>query len=189
MKLPWRESSPIIPILFWITVGLLAYAPFKADLVSLSDLEDNKDLIEVLSTTVGLFALLIGGTLSYIRFFRGRILNSKVDLDVQAECFQNIYRNLYSLEISISNRGSVSVWNYHVRVIVRPYPPSKPIDISDSLIQSYYTFEENLVNVGETSYEYVVIELDKSPFAYTFEVIVHDDSNTKWRRCLTVSNQ
>ena len=150
MKPPWRESSPIIPILFWITAGLLAYAPFKADLVSLSDLEDNKDLIEVLSTAVGLLALLIGGTLSYIRFFRGRILNSKVDLDIQAGCFPSIYKNLYSLEISISNRGSVSVWNYRVHVIVRPYPPSNPIDISNSLIQSDDIFEEKLVNVGET---------------------------------------
>ncbi|MEO1127922.1 MAG: hypothetical protein AAFX95_28140 [Cyanobacteria bacterium J06639_16] len=162
---------------------------FKLGLIQLSDIKNNKDLIDSVSTIVGVSVLLAGSLLSYFRFFKGRVLRPKVDLEIRSECFSSSDdKNLYWIEIVISNKGDVAIFNYRVFVDVHSHPSNTRIDMSQKIIQPCRRHGKSVVNIGEMASQHAVFELEKSAKAYTFEVSVIDASNAMWRRCLTLKN-
>jgi len=189
MKSPWSESRFVVPVMAFIAVLLLLCAPFKAGLISFADIVNKKDFIDAFSKIITSLVLIIGGVLSYIKFFKGRVLKPKIDIHLKTGAFATKEKILHWLEIAIENKGSVAVWNYTLELFAIPYPNREsPTNISDSVIASDVEDQEHLVDVGETAFEHAVIELKKETFAYTFEIILTDDRGTKWRRCVTVKN-
>ncbi|MBT9312540.1 hypothetical protein [Leptothoe kymatousa] len=188
MKPLWRASSFTIQALFLFALLLLLYSPFKAGIISFQKISANKDLIDAISSILGILGIFIGGTLAYIRFFKGRILSPKVDLEIQSGVLLQKRSKSHWIEISITNRGNVTLWNYQIFIYLRPHPLGNRIEYSDCVIPSSHEHGEKLVDVGETAFEHAVIEVQEVYSVFTFEVIVVDSSNTIWRRCLTVSN-
>ena len=189
MKSPWSKSRFVIPAMAFFAVILFLGVPFKMGLISFADIERKKELIDAFSKIITSLALIIGGVLSYIKFFKGRVLKPKIDIHLKTGIFATKEKNLHWLEIAIENKGCVAVWNYTLDLFAIPYPDrNPPRNISGNVIASDVEDKEHLVDVGETAFEHAVVELDKKISAYTFEIILTDDRGTKWRRCVTVRN-
>ncbi|MBE9070564.1 hypothetical protein IQ260_28380 [Leptolyngbya cf. ectocarpi LEGE 11479] len=193
----WLSSKSSLPVLILICLLLGVAVTFKFGNLDSSTITTNKELIDTISTIFSLFGFLIGGTLAYIRFFKGRVLKPKLDIEVQSSCIPSKTKNLHWIDISIANTGNVAVWEDGLWIYWIAHSLDRNsmdvldnrADMSDRIIQSPYKNGSSLVDVGETTFEHAVIELDKEAEAYTFEVILSDLENTVWRRCITVKNK
>ncbi len=173
----------------FVAMLLILYAPIKLGVLSLSNLEAKKDLVDALSTIFGCAILLLGAVLSYIRFFKGRMLKPKINLQLQTGLLSQGENNLHWIEIAIENKGNVAVWNYTLKLLATPHPgDGSSTDVSDRISIPKVDDGEHLVDVGETAFEHAIIELSKCPYAYTFEAVLKDNRGTQWRRCITVPN-
>ncbi len=193
----WLSGKSSLPVLILVCVLLGIAVTFKFGNLDSSTITANKDLIDAIATIFSLFGFLVGGTLAYIRFFKGRVLKPKLDVEVQSSCIPSKTKNLHWIDVSIANKGSVAVWEYELWIYWIAHSLDRNsmdaldnrTDMSDRIIQSSYKNGSSLIDVGETTFKHAVIELDKEPEAYTFEVILSDLENTIWRRCITVKNK
>src|SRR5262249_14530219 len=103
--------------------------------------------------------IVIGGIFSYLRFFKGRLLQPKLVISCETGMVPLQAHNLHWLDICIENKGSVAVWNYTVRVdLFHHGSEQKRLDITNFLLdQRVDTDAERLIDVGESSYEHMVI--------------------------------
>src|SRR6266404_2088744 len=184
MRSPWEESTGIVPWLLAIVVVLglglvIRYA------VGLDTLVAKRDLIDVTAKLVASLAIVIGGILSYVRFFKGRILKPKLTITVTTGCVSLSLHNLHWVDVVLDNKGSVAVWNYRVQLwAVLHGPEGKTVPVERFMrVPGNRADGEHLVDVAETGSEHALLSVPKSTEAITFIVQVTDQHGTRWDRC------
>ena len=66
-------------------------------------------VVDAISKTVTVLAILIGGMIGYVRYLRGRITHAKLDLDVNVELCEVLGRDALKIAASIQNAGTCRV--------------------------------------------------------------------------------
>jgi len=187
---PWSESRGVIPWLFVIAGGLSVTILFKEDILSVKLLGTYGDVLDSIAKIVTIAAVVIGGALSYIRFFRGRILNPKLNIVATTGCLELDDCNMHWLDVELANRGSVAIWNYNVKVMVSLHATFS----SEMVVPAFVgpadsnRGDENLIDVGESAWEHAIIRVPKEVQAITFRISVSEESGSMWDRYVTSSN-
>lgn len=162
---------------------------YRDGYVTAERIERNNQLVAVLSDAVTGLAILVGGFVSYMKFFRGRILAPKVNIHHETGVIPLADQTFVWITIGIENRGSVSIMGYHVDVGATLHAPeaqrqSKADIVSfDSLAPS----DEYVIDVDETANEHALITVPKDVYAVTFEVAVSDLRRYRWSKFVTVA--
>jgi hypothetical protein len=192
MKPPWIESKGWLPWMLLMAAVLGVAVLIKEGRISTENLKQNKDAIEAASSIVTAAVVIIGGVLSYLKFFKGRLFKPKLILKPQFGIVPLNPQNLHWLDIEIENKGSVPIWNYKLqcRAVLRgdhgkantiiELVPTVPTDTPD---------REYLVDVGESAFEHRVFYVPKSVEAVTIEIVLIDEAGTQWERFITTSNR
>lgn len=106
-----RHHGQLVFFLSVVVLVLLLAVLIDAGIVSARALTANKDLIDVLSTLASFGLLLVGAVLAYFRFFRGRTLSPRLDLEINCSVFEATpAEHLHVLSIEVVNIGPVAIW-------------------------------------------------------------------------------
>lgn len=191
MKKPWSESNNSIPILVLITVILLIIFGIQKDIISLNYFVRNRDFIDALSIIITTLAIIIGGILSYIKFFKGRVLKPKLNLKPSCGFVESNKDNLHWLTVELENMGTVSIWYPQIEASVIFHLPngkleSKPNLNFTSLFQG--NEGEQLIDVGESLNKHATLTVPKDVLALTFKIMVNDSKGTIWESYITTPN-
>jgi hypothetical protein len=116
MKPPWRESTGIIPWLILIAALLAIILTFKNRLFTKAYLIDNKEILNFISEAITSFVIFVGGILSYIRFFKGRILKPKLLIKANSGTLKAADDIQHWIETDFKNIGNVAIWNYDTTI-------------------------------------------------------------------------
>jgi hypothetical protein len=151
---------------------------------------DNKELFDAISKIATILVLFIGGILSYVRFFKGRTLGPKLILKLQSGVVSVDKGLLHWIEIEIQNTGSVSIWNYDVKIYATYHGTFASSDEITEFVYVPHDLEvqEHVVDVGESAFEHAFLVVLPHVNAVTFQVVLIDQNRTMWTRCLTVKN-
>ncbi|MEZ5398371.1 MAG: hypothetical protein R2729_01805 [Bryobacteraceae bacterium] len=190
MKPPWYESAGLKEWLLLVIVVLLVAVGIKDGRISKASLSNDKDFFDAISKFVSVVAIIIGGSLSYFRFFRGRTFREKMVIIPSAGRVAVSNGNLHWLEVELKNTGSVAVWNYRLRVLAQLHGESEPIQEVHEFVKWPCDAEkrEHLIDVGESSYEHALLFVPKDVSAVSFRIMVGIENGTVWTRCVTVGN-
>jgi hypothetical protein len=177
-------------MLLMIALVFVIAVLFKDRIITTSLLSNNKDFLDALSKLATLFALLIGGVLSYLRFFKGRTFRPKLILKPQSGIIRVDDTLLHWLEIEIQNTGSVSIWNYKIKIYATFHGSgTSNQEVTEFVsLPSQLQAEEHLVDVAESGFEHAFISVPMDVKAVTYQIVLIDQYNTAWTRCLTVKN-
>jgi hypothetical protein len=190
MKRPWQEDTGALPWLFLLVLILGFGVLFKNHYLTKEAIKSDKDFYAALSSVATLFFLMIGGALSYIRFFKGRTLRSKINLELKTGIISLNDNFLHWVEVEIKNSGSVTIWHYQTQIIavLRKNSITCKVDVTD-FIPSY---DPNsgipLIDAGESSYEHAFLEVPKEVDVASFQVTITDKYNHQWTRSITSKN-
>ena len=190
MKPPWYESKGIIPWLLLILLVLLIAVLLKEGLISASILNSQKDTFDVVSKIITSIVMIVGGILSYIKFFKGRILRPKLNIIPRTGVIFLEKENLHWLDLEIQNKGSVAIWNYVVEVYATLHGDApRSTKITEFIeIPKSRTKEEHLIDVGESSHEHAIIRVPKEIWAVTYQILISVPNGSMWDQYLTTSN-
>ena len=191
MKPIWYESKGLIPWLLLIIIVLIIAIIIKEGLVTTEILETNKDTFDVVSTIITILAIIIGGILSYIKFFKGRILKPKLNIIPTSGVIYQTDENFHWLDLELQNKGTVAIWNYYIEVFAKLHGEKTTSIQINGFVEhpNLKNINEHLIDVGESSYEHLVFPVSKDIFAITYQILVSIPSGSVWNRCLTVSNK
>jgi hypothetical protein len=191
MRKPWHESSGVIPWLIIVALLLLLAFLIKKGDVTSTALINNKDVIDVGLKVITSIFFITAGTLSYIRFFKGRTLQAKLIITPTCGTIQKPDDILHWIEVEIRNTGSVSVWNYTINITAKVHgKEDHHLCVTDFVpLPKDLQKHEHLIDVGESAFEHAFLSVPCEAFAVTFQILVYDQSKAAWTRCITVSNK
>lgn len=190
MKQPWKESSGIVPWLILFACILAIAVLLKDKVITKSFVIGNKDVFDAISKITTTLFLIIGAILSYLRFFKGRTFRPKLIIKPISGVISFEKDMLHWVEIEIQNTGSVSVWNYDLKVHAfhhGRYSYCKNVT-EFVLALPDLGLQERLIDVGESAFEHLHIVIPNQVIAVTYFITVIDQNETTWTRCLTVKN-
>jgi hypothetical protein len=190
MKPPWYESRGLIPWMILLAIFLAGAVSIKEGWFAFIDFTANKDEIDGITKIFGLALLVIGGILSYLRFFRGRTLRPKLNISPKIGVIPLKGENLHWIDVEIENRGSVSIWNHEITIYATLHAPEpycvRIIEYVSTVKEG--KIQEHLIDVGESSHEHAYLRVPNNIHAITYQIVVNDDRKTTWDRCITGGN-
>ena len=186
----WRNRAFLIGALLLIalveSIGLL----IKHSYLNAQILTVHKDTIDGVATVITTLLLIVGGILSYIRFFKGRTLSKKLNLNLDVNvlpCDEESY--LQAVNLEISNVGSVAVWNPNLEIEIRCLGP-EGIQVRKVRNWSYPEgFNNDVIDPGETCSNHATEQISKKFFAVTYVATVTSHIGSSWVSALTIPNQ
>ena len=116
-----RYKGTLVFVLSIVAIALLIANVWKHQILSSTWLGTHKDALAALNSIVTLLVFLAASIFSYYRFFRGRTLSLRANLDIDISVHEtpNEY-NLHAYTVTAKNVGTSTIWNPkpHLRVIV-----------------------------------------------------------------------
>lgn len=190
MKRPWRESEGVIPwlilIIFFLVIALL----IKYNVFPQNISDNTKNLVDAATKIITTIVLMIGGLFSYIKFFKGRLLSPKININFNSGVIKINDKNLHWLEVQLENKGTVSVWDYTTNIYaIFDGDTALHIPLTDFVPHPLETLErERAIDINETVFEHAFLKVPLTVSAVTFKVEIKDKTDTLWWRSCTVSN-
>lgn len=190
MKRPWDEDKGFLPWLFLAVLVLGIGVLFKNQYLTKEAVKSDKDFYAALSSIATLGFLVVGGALSYIRFFKGRTLRSKINLELKTGIISLKDHFLHWVEVEIKNSGSVTIWHYQTQIIaaLRKNSISCKVEVTDYIPSHDPNSGILLIDAGESSYEQGFLEVPKDVEVVSFQVTITDKYNHTWTRAITSKN-
>jgi hypothetical protein len=190
MKAPWRESTGILPWLILIATLLAIVFIFRNDLITKEYLIENKEYIDFISKTITSIAIVVGGILSYIKFFKGRILKPKLVIEASSGTIKTENGVLHWIEAEMKNIGNVAIWNHDTTIYATIHTAQSYCVKLDEFMTIPYSLKggESIIDVGESVFENAFLLVPDDAFAVTFQIIVKNEKKSIWSRSITVSN-
>lgn len=189
-----RHKGALIFALSIIAIALLVANAWKHHVLSVEWLKDQKDALAALNSIVTLLVFLAASIFSYYRFFRGRTLSLRADLDIDVSVHEtpNEY-NLHAYTVTAKNVGTSTIWNPrpYVRVIIHG------LKETERSIEHWYEEEINssensntpVIEADEKATFFGHQEIPKSAWAVTYLATVKADSEDSWFVSKTISNE
>lgn len=122
----YNREKEIIIILLFIIFNILLFANlFKYNIISLDKIEKLKDIISTISTIITTSIIIVGASISYIKFFKGNLLGRKLEgnIDVSIHPKSNII--MHSIKLFLKNAGNVKIYHPLVNLEVIKYYDDK----------------------------------------------------------------
>ena len=190
-----RLYSTLVVTLSVITVFLLVAVAFRLHVISADALVDNKELIDVSTKLLGALVLTLGAVASYFRFFKGRTLSPRLNIEATVDVIPiDAARNLQVLSVEVRNVGAIAIWGLEPRVEIRYHSDSPrteedvgdwwtPLDHRDSKLRL------RMLDTEESSQFVVHREVPGDVWAVTYFTRVSLSSGHSWHRVTTASNR
>lgn len=154
----------------------------------------NKDLFSVLQAIVATLAILVGATLSYVKFFMGRTISTKADIEFEFRALPTPGgKTLHFLKICFINRGNVAIEDPRARLGIRKFVEARmEVEIVNILSEGFIfqddpAVHEFSVDVGEKVYFAYYGEFEKEVWAVSYEAEIKS-KGTIWKNSTLASN-
>jgi hypothetical protein len=190
VRAPWSGGSFAIPLLIVIASGLLVLVLLKEGVITPARLRAHKDPIDAAATLVSTALLVCGAGVAYVRFFKGRLLHPKLDLAVTAAAVPSGGGCAYAVEVEITNKGAVTVWDYTLALHAQVLGEQQLVNCTRWLrddLSEVGAGGARSVDVGETAYAHAVVELRPRGKPVTFRAILHSRDGIVWARSVTAA--
>lgn len=183
----WLMRNHVVSWIIILIVALFIANLAKQGFLSLEGINENKDIIGTVSTILTTMLVLLAGLVSYFRFFHGRLFSPKLCIDAASDLIENEDGNLHWIDVELENRGSITIWDYKIRITVNFGQTDKDVRLHS--LASTEKGGVHIIDPGETAYEHGTIKVPKEIEFLTFHIQVRNAAGTMWDRCLTVSNR
>ncbi len=187
----WPTPNQVIPWLVLIVILEIVFVLVKCGVISNANLTKTKPFIDTAAALVTASVVVAAGILSYLRFFKGRVLSPKLDLQLNESSIPTDSGFLHTLEIELRNKGSVPVLEYRVGVwstIHQGDSKGKRRRVPLLSRPRVASRSSQFVDVDESAFEQVHLDVPANAHAITYLVIVRSRPRALWYRRLTVSN-
>lgn len=189
-KIYWAAIYFLLAIIIVLLLLLLN----KQHLVSISSLVKNKDFFDVISKVVGSSAIIVGGILSYYKFFKGRTFSESLKLFVNVKVFSATEsQNLHFIDIQLENTGNVTIWEPHIFVDIVYYSDLRKEENIDLIERNSEKDEKGfykpLIEVTETISNHLNHLVNVSDWLIVYRVKIISKKGNIWERLVSIPNQ
>ncbi len=190
-----RLYSPLVVALSITLIVLLVAAAFRLGLISGPRLVENKDLVDVSTKILGSLILSLGAVASYFRFFKGRTLSPRLQIETKVDVLPIVSsRHFHVLSVEVSNVGSVAIWGLEPQVEIRYHGDKAwtekdtghwwtPLDPQDDVARL------RMLDTEESSQFVVQREVPINVWAVTYFTRISLSSGHSWHRVTSASNR
>jgi hypothetical protein len=189
-----RHREIAIPGLV-VLAGILILANLlKYGLLTPTVLSANKDALSALSSVVTIVGLLVGGVLSYYRFFRGRTFHSRAELKITVTVIPaETGTNMHVVVLDVKNIGTLSIWNPVPSMRVQLYGPNGVEDrVYDSWSEARSPKGEGgtlaVIDSGEAASFWTELNVPDTVWAVFYTAFVHSERGEIWKQVSVVKN-
>jgi len=190
-----RHKGAIVFTLTLIIAVLLLANAWKHRIVSVQWLTDHKDALSALNSIATLVILLAGAIFSYYRFFRGRTLSLRAELDLEVSIHQVPTEGFFhAARFSAKNVGTSTIWNPRPHLRLELHGAGK----QDRFIEIEHWWEQAVseadnesaavIEPDETVYFFAQRPIPVDVWAVTYWASLEADSGDTWHIAKTVSN-
>lgn len=167
----------------------------KSGIITWDTLKAHKEALDATSSFVNIIVVIVGAVLSYFRFFHGRTLATRAELDLNV-CVHSLPSGLmlHTISLSLKNVGGSAIWNPRpaVAVLVSDESGSQPIDTidhwKDSLELTDGALRVAVVDTGETGRFQTYRTFHAQAWVVTYFARVSCDSGDVWKCVQIVRN-
>ncbi len=184
-----RFHFEIISLILLVIIIASLYLIIEKGYLTNEFAEKNKDLVDLLDKLLKLIILIFAGIISYLRFFKGRIFNSRLIIEITEKISEYSKEdNILVGDIKLINPGSFPISgikiSYAIFNLNNEYI-KKPTDLISSKLKPY---EEFVIESSEVAQFQFYEILKKETKFYRFEFEFRAKNNT-WKRELIVENK
>ncbi len=192
-----RQSGPLVFALTLLIIGLVMAGLWRRHIVSLTWFKDRKDGIAAVSSVVSTVLLVVGATFTYFRFFRGRTLALRAELQLSATVHPTKEQHLiHAITLKIKNVGGSTIWSPTPLLRLRIFGPegvSRTSDIEFSEVvgseaHGSATASFSVVETGETVSFFTVAQVPQAAWTVVYKASLAADSGDIWVAYCSVTN-
>lgn len=191
MRRPWHPSQDVLHWLVLLAAILIVALGIKEHWFLVTNIGQYKDGVTVITSIFGSAFLLIGGLLSYIRFFKGRTLHAKLNIMPRVGVIAiNESENLHWIDIEIENRGSVAVWRENLAIYATLHGDSPYcVRVDDCMPLITEHGQDVFIDVAETAHEHAFLKVPGVVYAVTYHIVFTDIRAYTWVTFITSDNK
>ena len=189
-KYYWR----IIFLLAILATLLVFLVNWKYQIITSASIVTNKDIIDVISKFVSSLAIVIGGILSYYKFFKGRIFSERLKLYINARV-TNVteLQNFHFIDIQLENVGTITVWEPRIFLDIVHYSEDRKEEKVDLIERNTEKNEDELykplIEVSESVSNHFNHLVDVKNWLVVYRVKVVSKRGNIWERLVSIPNQ
>lgn len=191
-----RHKGAIVFALSVLAIALLAANAWKHQILSATWLKSQKDALAALNSIVTLLVFLAASVFSYYRFFRGRTLSLRAELNLDVSVHETPNEsNLHAFTLTAKNVGTSTIWNPIPKITAVTHGPNSTEEKRDIV----NWFEQHptdgpkgtaaVIEADETVSFFGRQSVLKSAWAVTYTASVTADSGDTWFASKTISNK
>lgn len=174
-----------ISIIIILIIVLFVLVLIRRGIIPLSSSEEDVRFFGVVSNIATILVVAIGGFLSYIKFFKGRILHPKVIISITSGKTIKNNEIIYYLEAQCDNKGTTTIWDYTIDFHIYTF-----INGQEKRIDIPYTVpppprargNRKIIDVGESVYAHALAVLPTTVDIAVFQVTLADKTGNIWWR-------
>jgi hypothetical protein len=189
-----RNKPRIVLILLLVVMALATANVLKNRTATFKWFSDNKDALGAFSSLATIAAILVGGVLSYYRFFKGRTFSLRAELSLHVTVLDTTEDfKIHDIRLELKNIGSMSIWDPKPRIVLRKLGPKSEdtvfidtwhegMDVNDGVKRVA------VVDSGETVSFFTTQEVRNSVWAVNYFANTSCSSGDLWKCTVTIPN-
>ena len=189
-----RHKGAITFALTLLLIALTLANAWKYRIVSAEWFTEQKDALSALNSIVTMLILMAGAVFSYYRFFRGRTLSLRTELNVNVSVHQTPeqYR-IHAITLTVKNVGSSTIWNPKPLIALHIHGPKGVAERRE--ITDWWEEEASsehlapVIDSGETVTFFAQQRIPDGAWAVTYSASLRADQGDVWHVSKTVSNK
>lgn len=194
-----RNSGLVVFILTLLIAALFVAGLWRRQIVSLAWLASNKDGIGAASSIASTALLIVGATFAYFRFFRGRTLALRAELQLSAVVHPTKQPHLiHAITLKVKNVGGSTIWHPTPRLRFKCYGQAAdsatgeiafsdvteaPSEMRDTAAASF-----SVIETEETVSFFAVREVPEAVWVAVYKATLTADSGDVWTAYCSVAN-
>ena len=175
--------------IFLLVLGLLGLRLLILNNIITNDFaKENKDLIELLERVLNLSIFIFAGVASYIRFFKGRTFNLRMNIKLSGKVYpSNETENMFVGDIKLINTGNFAIKGLKIKYVMFNLEDENTIKEVDLNLLKFNYYEELIVESNETEQLQFNEILDKEIKFYKIKFLFRS-LNHEWTREHIINN-
>jgi hypothetical protein len=175
---------------------------FKCNFEVLMLLGNKKDFIAAIKDIITVMAVIIGGLLSYFKFFSGRTFFAKADIEFDITVLPHADNSLHTIKFSLINKGNITIWQPNAKIGIRKFiNPDDPLNVDhnhsqceivkDLCEKSFFDEDKKhsyMVDPGEKIFFILHRNFERKVWAVSYDVEIVSKSGDIWKNTCTISN-
>jgi len=176
-----------------IVLGLLIANSWSHQIITAQLLATNKDAIQAASSLLTATVVVVGGFLTYYRFFKGRTFSSRGQIEISTnvhDLFDS--ENLHVVKVVFKNVGTSAIYNPKLKLIVHILGENEERKVIDQWFDPGKELEDiprmYFVDPEESASFLTHVKVSKESPLVIYTAVVSSEDKVIWQDAQSVSN-